>query len=163
MNIRIRPAEASDLPALAEFGLALARLHVQFDDRRFTVPDSGARTFLDFYRGELDRPEAVFLIAEERAEPVGYAFLRMEATSIEPTSERSAWLHDIYVDPPFRGVGIGRQLVFAAIESARRLGSSCLMLGVAPANTRARQLYERLGMRVTMIEMRLDLAPSPPP
>jgi hypothetical protein len=31
------------------------------------------------------------------------------------------------------------------------------MLGVSPANTEARQFYERLGMRATMIEMRLDL------
>ena len=44
----------------------------------------------------------------------------------------------------------------AAIESARRLGSSSLMLGVSPGNAQARGLYERLGLRETMVEMRLD-------
>ena len=42
-------------------------------------------------------------------------------------------------------------------EAARRLGSTSLMLGVSPSNTLARQFYERLGMRATMLEMRLEL------
>ena len=124
MTIRIRPAEARDLPAVAEFGLALAQMHARLDHKRFVVPDGGARAYLDFFTGELERPEVVLLIAEEHATPIGYAFLRMEAASIEAMSERSAWLHDVYVDPPFRGIGIGRQLVLAAIESAR-LGTVC--------------------------------------
>ena len=71
-------------------------------------------------------------------------------------SRRASWLHDVYVDPAFRGRGVGHQLVAAAIESARRLGSSSLMLGVSPGNAQARGLYERLGLRETMVEMRLD-------
>ena len=157
MNVRIRHAEARDLMDLARFGLALARAHVGLDDRRFVVPDGGAQAFLEFFREQLDRPEAALLIAEDQATPVGYAFIRMEPASIEALSDPSAWLHDVYVDPEVRGRGIGRQLLSASIESARRLGSPCLMLGVSPANGQARQLYERAGMRATMIEMRLDL------
>jgi ribosomal protein S18 acetylase RimI-like enzyme len=157
MAIRIRPAEALDLAALAEFGLALAKTHVEIDDCRFVPPDGGADAFLEFFKGELERPESILLIAEDEMTPVGYAFVRMEPASIEALSEPSAWLHDVYVDPQFRGRGAGRQLVLMAIESAQQLGSSSLMLGVSPANKEARQLYERLGFRATMIEMRLDL------
>jgi ribosomal protein S18 acetylase RimI-like enzyme len=154
---RIRPAEARDLFALAEFGLALARGHVELDARRFVVPGGGAQAYLEFFSRELERRETVVLIAEDRATPVGYAFVRMEPASFEALCEPSAWLHDVYVDPSCRGRGIGRQLVCAAIESARRLGSSSLMLGVFPTNDNAKHLYDRLGMRTTMIEMRLDL------
>jgi ribosomal protein S18 acetylase RimI-like enzyme len=31
------------------------------------------------------------------------------------------------------------------------------MLGVSPANTEAKKFYERLGLRATMIEMRIEL------
>jgi ribosomal protein S18 acetylase RimI-like enzyme len=155
--IRIRTAQDSDIAALAEFGLALARLHVEIDERRFVLPRGGIDAFVEFFRGELARPESILLIAEEEMISVGYAFVRMEPASIEALCETSAWLHDVYVDPRFRGSGVGRQLVLAAIESAKELGSSNLMLGVSPANTQARQFYERLGLRVTMIEMRLDL------
>jgi len=132
-------------------------VHVEIDDRRFVLPDGGIRAFLEFFKGELTRPETILLIAEEQRTPVGYAFVRMEPASIEALCETSAWLHDLYVDPRFRGRGAGRQLVLAAIESAKQLGSSNLMLGVSTANTQARHFYERLGLRATMIEMRLDL------
>ncbi len=156
MAIIIRPAEANDLPALAEFALALAHVHVEIDARRFVPPDAGVHAFFEFFRGELERPETALLIAEHRSTSVGYAFVRMEPASIEALCQASAWLHDVYVDPEFRGRGVGRQLVSKAIEAAQQLGSSSLMLGVSPENTQARQLYERLGMRATMIEMRLD-------
>ena len=157
MTIRIRTAQDSDIGALAEFGLALANLHIEIDDRRFVLPEGGIHAFLEFFKGEFARPETILLIAEEQRTPVGYAFVRMEPASIEALCETSAWLHDLYVDPRFRGRGAGRLLVLAAIESAKQLGSSNLMLGVSTANTQARDFYERLGLRATMIEMRLDL------
>ena len=157
MTIRIRTAQDSDIGALAEFGLALANLHIEIDDRRFVLPEGGIHAFIEFFKGEVTRPETILLLAEEQRTPVGYAFVRMEPASIEALCETSAWLHDLYVDPRFRGRGAGRQLVLAAIESAKQLGSSNLMLGVSTANTQARHFYERLGLRATMIEMRLDL------
>jgi ribosomal protein S18 acetylase RimI-like enzyme len=157
VTIRIRPVEPRDVPALAEFALALAHAHVELDNRRFVVPDGGINAFLEFFRVELARPESIVLIAEDHSMPVGYAFLRMEPASIEALSKASAWLHDVYVDPSFRGRGVGRRLALAAIESARQLGSSSLMLGVSPANTQATHLYEQLGLRATMMEMRIDL------
>lgn len=158
MAIRIRPAEPRDIPAIAELALALARMHVEIDHQRFVAPEGGVRAFVEFFSGELERPAAVLLIAEDGSTPVGYAFVRMEPASIEALIAPSAWLHDVYVGPTYRGRGIGRQLFDAAIESARKLGSSSLMLGVSPANTQARRLYERAGMRTTLIEMRVDLA-----
>ena len=156
MPIQIRRAESTDLPVLAAFALALAEVHVEVDDRRFVVPNGNEQAFLDVFRGALQRPEAVLLVAEDDSTPIGYAFVRMEPASIEGLIEQSAWLHDVYVDPPFRGLGVGRQLVLSAIESAQQLGSSSLMLGVSPANTRARRLYDELGFRATMTEMRVD-------
>lgn len=157
MTIQIRSAEVRDLNALAEFGLALANVHVEIDNRRFVVPSGGVHAFFEFFKDELERPESRMLIAEEEMTPVGYAFVRMEPASIEALSEPSAWLHDVYVDQQFRGRGVGRQLVLAAITSAQQMGSSSLMLGVSPANKEAKQLYDHLGLRPTMIEMRLDL------
>jgi ribosomal protein S18 acetylase RimI-like enzyme len=157
VTIRIRTAKDSDIAALAEFGLALANVHVEIDDRRFVLPERGIHAFFEFFKVELGRPETILIIAEEQSTPVGYAFVRMEPASIEALCETSAWLHDVYVDPSFRGRGAGQRLVLAAIESAKQLGSSNFMLGVSPANTQARQFYERLGLRATMIEMRLDL------
>ena len=156
LTIQVRRADKSDLPALARFGVALAQVHVDIDDRRFGVPRGGYEAFAAFFERELERPETIVLIAEDQGTPIGYAFVRMEPASIEALCEPSPWLHDIYVDPSARARCVGRQLVSAAVESARQLGSSSLMLGVHPANAQARHLFDRFGMRATMTEMRLD-------
>ena len=84
--------------------------------------------------------------------------MRMEPESIEDLRGAAAYLHDIYVAPKARG-GVACELVEAAKEAARELGSDCLMLGVSPHNAAAQRLFERAGMRPTMIEMRVELGP----
>lgn len=66
------------------------------------------------------------------------------------------WLHDIYIDESARGKNIGRQLLDAAVEAARELGSRSLMLSVSPKNETANKLFKAYGFRPTMTEMRLD-------
>ena len=68
-----------------------------------------------------------------------------------------AWLHDIYVDSQARSGGIGRRLLEAAKEAALALGSGSLMLSASSQNVAARQLFERAGLRPTMVEMRIEL------
>lgn len=152
---QIRPATIDDLPILAKFGLALATIHASFDEQRFVVPDEN--TFYQFFAHELARQDAVLLIAEIDGAPVAYAFVRLEAASIEELRDAGAWLHDIYVMPEARSRGVGRRLVAAAFEAARELGSKSLMLGVSPHNTSGRALFEGMGFRGTMIEMRADV------
>lgn len=159
-GIRIRRADAGDLPALAAFGVRLAELHVSFDDRRFIAPDPAEPVFFRFFEAELARPESVLLIAELGDAPAGYAFVRVEKESLEDLRGRSAWLHDIFVDPEARGQGIGKQLVEAAIKAARSLGSDNLMLSVSPKNSAGQRLFKSLGLRITMMEMRIDLEES---
>lgn len=56
-------------------------------------------------------------------------------------------LHDLYVDPAMRAIGIGRLLVQAAIDAACGPGSGSLMLSVSPKNKQAQRLFEATGLR----------------
>lgn len=65
--------------------------------------------------------------------------------------------------PEARGTGLGRRLMEAAIEAARRRGMERIELEVFASNTRAIALYERLGFvreglkrRVRKIDGRYD-------
>jgi len=156
-NIHIRRAGLKDLPTLAKFGLALARLHATFDKQRFIVPEGGEMALRRYFEGELARADAVVLIAEIAATPVGYAFLRFEPASIEELRAAGAWLHDIYVVAGSQSRGVGRGLVEAAFVAARRLGSPSLRLGVSPHNASGRALFSRMGFRPTMIEMSAEI------
>ena len=47
--------------------------------------------------------------------------------------------------PAFRGMGVGRALTQALIESAKETGASVIMLEVRKSNAAAISLYEKLG------------------
>lgn len=56
-------------------------------------------------------------------------------------------VHDIAVSPEYRGRGVGRSLLDAAADEARRLGCCKLTLEVRADNHRAKELYRRVGFR----------------
>ncbi|HEX7460582.1 MAG TPA: GNAT family N-acetyltransferase [Dermatophilaceae bacterium] len=54
-------------------------------------------------------------------------------------------LYGMWVDPGFRGAGIGRALVDAVIDQARAAGKRRVILHVVAGNDQAGRLYERAG------------------
>jgi ribosomal protein S18 acetylase RimI-like enzyme len=52
---------------------------------------------------------------------------------------------ELYVAPARRGRGLGRALMEAAIDLARRRGCDFMDLGTSEDDVAARHLYERLG------------------
>lgn len=156
-RLLIRKADVLDLPDLGRLSAELARLHSSFDADRFAVQELSEEIFRAFFAEQLGRRDAQVLVAEQDEAVMGYAFVRMEPASLEDLRGAGAWLHDLYVDPVARGNAIGRQLVQAAIDAASRLGSDSLMLSVSPQNKSAQRLFEEMGLRATMVEMRVEL------
>ncbi len=58
---------------------------------------------------------------------------------------RSAWLEELYVQPEYRGRGIGQKLLAAAINRAREEGCRAIDLEVDRGHPRASHLYDREG------------------
>ena len=63
----------------------------------------------------------------------------------------SIYIHEIQVLPELQGQGIGSTVVHQVIEQAFSRGV-VVTLSVVPANSRAKELYERLGFEVTNFE-----------
>ena len=57
------------------------------------------------------------------------------------------WLEDVVVDEAYRGLGIGRNLVEAAVLCARREHCKTLNMTSRPGREAAWQLYESLGFK----------------
>ena len=119
----IRPMAAEDVPALAEIERAC-----------FSTPWSEASL-----AAELQKPGAVFLVAELDGETAGYAGMNWVLDE--------GYMDNVAVLPAFRRQGVARALMEALAARARELGLSFLTLEVRLSNTEAAALYRGLGFR----------------
>ncbi|NMG75827.1 carbonate dehydratase [Aromatoleum diolicum] len=88
--------------------------------------------------GAYSAPEGRLFFAEHDGQPAGCVGLRR-------FSEGVCEMKRLYVEPTFRGLGIGRELVLAAIRTAKDLGYRRIMLDTLPAMRIAVKLYREMG------------------
>ena len=109
--------------------------------------DAEVEWFSGLYARTL-RGETVVVVAEEDGRAVGSCTI----DGVSPRGAGSDRSHvavlGILVDRRFRGRGIGTALLVSALEKARGRWER-VRLSVLATNTRARQLYERVGFRHT--------------
>jgi GNAT superfamily N-acetyltransferase len=102
--------------------------------------------FQDFERelatlpGKYAPPEGRLYLALDDGKVAGCAGLR----KISPDAGE---LKRVYVRPVFRGKGIGRRLVLAVVEAARRNAYRRLCLDTLPSMKRALELYRAMGFK----------------
>ncbi len=98
---------------------------------------------VDFF--EKDPPEDV-LVAELDGAVVGY--VRLRRPTALPSHRHVLQVNGLAVDPAVQRRGLGRVLVAAAIEEARRRGARRLTVHVLATNHGARALYADCGFAV---------------
>ena len=129
----VRQAEASDAEVV---GRLLHDFNTEYEE--FTP---GPRVLAERVRFLLAGGDTKVLLGG--AGPDGIAVLRFRPAIWAEALE--CYLAELYVAPDQRGKGIGRALMEAAIELARREGAKYMDLGTSEDDVAARALYESLG------------------
>jgi GNAT superfamily N-acetyltransferase len=80
----------------------------------------------------------------------------------DPNVPPVAWLIAVYVDPRWRGWGVGRAVSAGVVDWARGRGAPEVLLHVGDWNDRARRVYEELGFTPTGVRTTLAHDPSVP-
>ncbi|MCY1127638.1 GNAT family N-acetyltransferase [Frigidibacter sp. RF13] len=148
-EIVVRPIRVTDIVTVVAMIRALAAHH----------GDTAAVTAETLIRDSLDDPPwCRILVAGAPDGPVGYAaFLPLHLLQY---SRRGLDMHHLYVEPDWRGRGVGARLVDAGIGLARLVGCSYLSVGTAPGNDPAEAFYLKRGFEarpVTGGRFRLSL------
>lgn len=99
--------------------------------------------------------DGALLVAEVGGQVAGminiWARIRPDSPDEHPSPY--AYVSDLVVLPGFRRAGLGRRLLEAAEEYARRRGTRRLRIGVLPGNEPARGLYRSFGFRERQFEL----------
>jgi GNAT superfamily N-acetyltransferase len=109
----------------------------------YGLPDSDPEPHRTTFEALVNDPDATPFLAVVEDEAVGYIGHRLRRRLNHATFE--GWVSDLVVDERFRGRGIGRALLEAAIAEWRLRGGHQVMLEVGYERTAARSLYEAVG------------------
>jgi ribosomal protein S18 acetylase RimI-like enzyme len=155
---KVRPARASDLDTLGTLGVQLVAEHYHFDPKRFLAPTAATpEAYARFLGSQLERPDAVLLVAARGDAVLGYAYGEVQGNDYKALRGPAGVLHDLVVDPAHRGQGVGRMLLDAALAALAELGAPRVVLFTADRNSAAQRLFAQAGFRRTMIEMTREL------
>ena len=158
MTLTLRSARLEDAPALGRMGGALVRLHHTYDAQRFMAPAEDVEAgYQGWLSRELRRPGALVLVAEAEGGVVGYAYATVEGRDWNALLEAHAELHDLWVEEPARGGGVGARILEELLRRLRERGVPRVVLRAAARNEAAQRLFARLGWRATMVEMTREL------
>jgi len=129
----VRRATAADA---ADIGRLLHDFNTEYDD-----PTPGPERLAERIETLLAGGDTEVLLGGPG--PDGLAVLRFREAIWSEALE--CYLAELYVAPAKRGRGLGRALMNAAMELARRTGADYMDLGTSEADGVARALYESLG------------------
>ena len=149
----IRRATLDDVENAAQLGAEIVKHHHHTDPVRFFYDDGVEQGYAWWLRQELERPDAVILLAEQDGRVVGYSYGALEERDWSVLLDRHGALHDLFVVPAARRSGVGRALVAELIAALTELGATLLVLRVMVQNEPARRLAESFGFYATMLEM----------
>lgn len=148
------------LPGVLELVGAICAMHQALDPVRYDfVPDVTER-----YRRWLPQraadPGSVVAVATAESGPSTAAeevigFLVAERVSSIPIYQtmETGWIHDVYVHPAHRGLGVGRTLARLALDRFETMGVKQVRLETAWGNPEARRMFESMGFRPSAVEM----------
>ena len=159
-SVVIRACEPADLPGVARLATRLVREHHAMDPARFMIFDNIEEGYAAYLGGELQRKNAIVLVAASGDGVVGYAYGRIEPRDWNALRERCGALHDVYVDAGARQLGIGASLIEEMVKRLVALGAPRVVLMTAVQNAGAQRLFKRLGFRITMLEMTRERNPE---
>ncbi|HEY8802721.1 MAG TPA: GNAT family N-acetyltransferase [Candidatus Dormibacteraeota bacterium] len=138
MTLRIRPAEAADVPVIADLIRGLATFE-KLEDQVSMTEERLAESLFGQHR------YAETLLAEDDGTPVGFAlFFHNFSTFL---GLPGVYLEDLFVIPEHRGRGVGRALLRELARLAVERGCGRLEWSVLDWNRDAIGFYERLGAR----------------
>ena len=146
--ITIREATEQDLPAIK--GLMAELIEAASDTGDYDV-----NTALENCRVLLKNADSHTLVAEADGDVIGVVNLDIRRTILH--SGLSGLIDEIVVAEGYRGKGVGRKLIDAAVEKCKLSGCCEIEVSTEFTNTKARSFYKSCGFEEMGVFLERDI------
>lgn len=149
-NISIEPATETDFPSIKPL---ISELMKAMDDTEgFDIEQA-----VENCRKLIKSLGHYLLLAKDKDNDkvVGFVNFTTRKTIIHPGL--SGLIDELVVSRSHRGLGIGKNLLLAAIEKCRKLGCCEVEVSTEKSNTHAREFYRRCGFEEDAVLLEINL------
>ncbi|MBC8006577.1 MAG: GNAT family N-acetyltransferase [Prolixibacteraceae bacterium] len=144
-DLTIDRARPADIPALANLLATLFAI-----EKDFTADADRQLRGLELLLREPEERAAIFVARGPDHAVIGMVSAQLVVSTAEGAS--SAWIEDVVVSAPHRGLGVARRLLEAALDWASRHGATRAQLLADRANLPARDFYRHLDWKATQLD-----------
>lgn len=156
----VRRSTTDDLPRLLELYDGLRAELSGYRGRWYDL-DAWPEPVSDVLSELIDDPDALVLVGTIDGFPVGYLAATIVHALPQAGDVRLGRVHDLFVEPEAREVGVGEALLSAAIEWFTSRGVMQADIRVSPGHRAAKNFCEQNGFVARSIVMYADWEPRP--
>lgn len=140
-NNYVKIATISDLNQLIKWGEKLHLVEKKFEPLlTFSKKESE-----DFYRKQLNNPEALFLVASIDNNLVGYLYAHVDKVDYLSTNKYECEIEVIYLDEKARGTGISQELIQKCFDWIKTKDCFRVKAGIYSQNIASQNLFAKMG------------------
>jgi GNAT superfamily N-acetyltransferase len=129
----------------------------EFDPALYALHPDAEERFRHWAARMADDPRATLVVAEEDGHLIGYVLATIECDPPIYVSNEFAIVREWWVEPAFRGRGVGKALIDHAAADLAKSGLNQLRVRTAAADEATRAILQRSGFRPGTNEMVMEL------
>jgi len=154
-NLLIRPAQPSDVDAIAALWEELLDFHQERDPYYTRIPDA-AKHSAEHLAKKMSEEETILLVAEFDGAVVGYLMARSHARPPVFVGGPVISISDICVKNGFRRGGTGVAMVDELLRLADEMGITRIEVGYAATNELSHAFWGKMGFKPFSITAALE-------
>lgn len=158
--MHIRSATPADVPAVLPMVAAICALHQAWDEAKYGFLPDPQQRYEKWLISQANNRQSIFLVAEDESKPkqlAGFLIATVEKEIPIYRLKEFGFIHDLWVEPEYRHLGVARQMVKLSCDRFGQMGVKQIRLDTANANEAARKLFTACGFRISTIEMLVEL------
>jgi GNAT superfamily N-acetyltransferase len=153
LDLRVHAGKADDLPQLMRLWRELIGFDESLGGQDFRLAAGAPKQWERHLRTFLGARSRIAHVAEVRGTPVGFLLASLEQPPGIFMERKYGHISAVFVQEPYRGKGVGRSLVAAALGWFAEKRVSRVRVATDTKNTLSVEFWKKLGFQTTVLTL----------